>query len=155
MRIKGILAAAVALAILAPAAGRVVGAQAAPELSRVLYDAADAIGMLREVEEHDGIARVEFWATGTMNVNGQSYKLTKYRASLNYDEPGIRVDFTRAGADGKELPREIHVAARTYAWTEVTPGTGATAAPDQADERWRPTRRATGPSSASRGARRC
>ena len=106
----------------------------APPLDKVLYNAADAIGMLRKVEEEDGIARVEFWATGTMNVDGQNFKLTKFRASINYDEPGIRIDVTRSGADGKELPREIHVAARTFAWTEKTPGIGATPANEMAEE---------------------
>jgi hypothetical protein len=111
----------------------VVAAQA-PALDKVLYNAADAIGMLREVDEEDGIARVELWATGTVNVDGQTFKLAKYRVSINYDEPGIRVDSTRVGRDGKELPREIHVAARTFAWTEKTPGAGATPANEMAEE---------------------
>ena len=83
--------------------------KAPPALDKVLDNAADAIGMLREVDEEDGIARVELWATGTVNIDGQRFTLTKFRASINYDEPGIRIDFTRAGADGKELPREIQI----------------------------------------------
>lgn len=109
--------------------------QGAPALEKVLYDAADAIGMLREVDEEDGIARVDFWATGTMAVGGQTYRLAKYRVSINYDDPGIRVDFTRVGPDGKELPREIQVAAKGFAWNEKTPGVGAVPVPGAADER--------------------
>ena len=127
-------AAGVALTAATAAAGLILEAQAPPALDKVLYNAADAIGMLREVEEEDGIARVELWGTGTTNVDGQDFTLTKFRASINYDEPGIRIDFTRAGPDGKELPREIHVAARTFAWTEKTPGTGATPANEMAEE---------------------
>ncbi len=134
MGIRGLVAAGVALAAVTTAAGLILEAQSAPALDKVLYNASDAIGMLRETEERDGIARVEFWATGTVNVDGQNFKLTKFRASINYDEPGIRVDSTRVGPDGKELPREIHVAARTFAWTEKTPGTGATPANEMAEE---------------------
>jgi hypothetical protein len=124
-----------ALAAIFTVAGSILlQAQAPPALDKLLYNAADAIGMLRDVDEEDGIARVELWATGTMNVDGQTFKLAKFRASINYDEPGIRIDLTRAGADGRELPREIHVAARTFAWTEKTPGTGATPANEMAEE---------------------
>jgi hypothetical protein len=133
MTSKRLLAVA-ALAGLAGGAALVLEAQGAPPLDKVLYNAADAIGMLREVDEEDGIARVELWATGTMNVDGQNFTLTKFRMSINYDEPGIRIDLTRRGPDGKELPREIHVAARTFAWTEETPGTGATPANEMAEE---------------------
>jgi hypothetical protein len=132
-RVVPAVAAALTLAAFIVGTGP-VAAQAPPALDKVLYNAADAIGMLREVDEEDGIARVELWATGTMHVDGQTFKLTKFRASINYDEPGIRIDFTRAGRDGQELPREIHVAARTFAWTEKTPGTGATPANEMAEE---------------------
>jgi hypothetical protein len=124
---------AVTIAALMTGTALVVAAQA-PALDKVLYNAADAIGMLREVDEEDGIARVELWGTGTMNVEGRTFQVTKFRASINYDEPGIRLDVTRAGPDGKELPREIHVAAGPFAWTEKTPGTGATPANDMAEE---------------------
>lgn len=127
----GFLAAVLTLVV----GGAVMHAQTAPAVEKALYTAADAIGMLREVDEDDGIARVDFWATGTMAVGGQTFRLAKYRVSINYDDPGIRVDFTRAGADGKDLPREIQVAAKGLAWNEQTPGVGATAAPGAADER--------------------
>lgn len=133
MRTRAGDALGLALAGAAMATGLMLEAQAPPALDKVLYDAADAIGMLRTVEEEDGIARVELWGAGTMNVDGRNFKLMKFRASINYDEPGVRIDTTRAGADGKEV-REIHVAAGTFAWTETAPGIGATPANEMAEE---------------------
>ena len=62
-----------ALALVAGVAA--VHAQNAPTVEKALYSAADAIGMLREVDEKDGIARVDFWATGTMTVGGRPFRI--------------------------------------------------------------------------------
>jgi hypothetical protein len=70
-----------------------------------------------------------------MTVGTQTFTLSKYRVSINYDDPGIRVDVTRRGADGKDLPREVHVSAKGFAWNETSPGIGATPVAGAAEER--------------------
>jgi hypothetical protein len=111
-----------------------VSEPAAPTRAAVLYDVANSLGMLREVEERDSITSQELWAEGTMNVDGQSFQVTNYRLSLNYHVTGMRVDITRT-APGGEADRQIEVVAGDLAWNETEPGLNATAAPDTVRER--------------------
>ncbi len=106
----------------------------APDLKKVLYNAADALGMLRGSQEVDRVATIRYWAAGTMTVNGQSYKVTSYLGSVNYHVPGMRADITRTGPDGK-AQRRIEVVSDKYAWDEAQPGTNGTPAAESANVR--------------------
>ena len=90
----------------------------------VLYNWANHMGMLRELEEHDRIATLEYLATGTIDVNGQPCKLTKYRAEINYQMQGMRADFACTLPNGQNH-EEIQVVGGQYAWNEMGgPGAG-------------------------------
>jgi hypothetical protein len=115
-------------------------AEPAKDLESALYKAADALGMLRGPQERDGIITFEYWATGTMDVQGKPCQLKEYRASVRYPAadrretfpvPGMRVDFTCA--DGGQ--RQIQVVAGEFAWNETTPGGAGTPAPQAVQER--------------------
>src|SRR4051812_42456217 len=97
-------------------------------LSKTLYMVADTMGMLREANEADHIATIRYWAAGTMTANGQTVKVSNYAASVNFHVPGMRVDITRGGADGK-TEHVIEVVSDNYAWNETMPGIGATSMP--------------------------
>ncbi len=110
-----------------------VMAQQAPttqvERERIFYNIANYMGMLRSdpfegVDEVEAIATAEYWGTGTIDVGGQPCRLTDYRASINYQTPGMRVNFTCTRADG-ESHHEIQVVSGNFAWNEVgAPGAG-------------------------------
>lgn len=116
-------------------------AQPATDLESALYKAADALGMLRGPQERDGIVTFEYWATGSIDVQGRSCELTNYRASVRYPAadrrerhpvPAMRVDLTCAG---QKPDRRVQVVAGELAWNEAEPGGAATPAPDTARER--------------------
>ncbi|MBF8300990.1 MAG: hypothetical protein HW394_1360, partial [Acidobacteria bacterium] len=65
----------------------------AGSIKTVLYNWANHMGMLREIEEHDLVATLDFSATGTVVVNGQPCTLTRYRTEVNYQMSGMRADF--------------------------------------------------------------
>jgi hypothetical protein len=106
-------------------AGAVVaaGAQAprpqggAPTVKDVLYSAADSIGMLRTAAEVDRIATMNYWATGTMIVDGKACTLKEYKASVNWLHKAMRIDYT---CDGQ--PRRVEVVNGTASWNEAEPG---------------------------------
>ncbi len=109
--------------------------QAAADLESTLYKAADALGMLRGPQERDGIVTFEYWATGSLNLQGRACQLTNYRAGVRYAAPGggerfpvpaMRVDFTCAPAAGQKPERQIQVVAGELAWNETEPGGTAT-----------------------------
>jgi hypothetical protein len=133
-----VVAVLVALAILAPHPG---AAQTAPpvfpppepakDLETALYKAADAIGMLRGTQERDGIVTFEYWADGSLDLQGRNCPLTNYRASVRYPAPdsrerypvpAMRVDFSCAGPAGEQPERHIQVVAGEVAWDEREPG---------------------------------
>jgi hypothetical protein len=89
-----------------------------------LYNWANHMGMLRELEEHDMIATLEFMATGTVSVKGQPCTLTRYRAEINYQMSGMRADFACRLPSG-QTHEETQVVGGQYAWNEVGgPGAG-------------------------------
>ena len=110
-----------------------VVAQEAPttqaERERIFYDIANYMGMLRSnyfqgVHEVEAIGTAEYWGTGTIDVDGQPCELTDYRASINYQTPGMRINFTCTRTDGQSH-HEIQVVSGEYAWNEVgEPGAG-------------------------------
>ena len=116
-------------------------AQPATDLESALYKAADALGMLRGPQERDGIVTFEYWATGSIEVQGRACELTNYRASVRYPAadrrerhpvPAMRVDLTCAG---QKPDRRVQAVAGELAWNEAEPGGTATPAPDTARDR--------------------
>lgn len=94
-------------------------AQSAPSVETLLYQAADALGMLRTPSEVDRIVTMIYSGTGTMLVDGQTCALEHYRASVRYPipdvdhtfpVPGMRVDFGCA-TDNGEPERHVRVVA--------------------------------------------
>ena len=94
--------------------------QVASDVKAVLYQVSNAHGMLRGVNEVDAITSQLFEGTGTMSVEGQAgrpaqeFKITKYKAEVNYSYPGMRVDIERVGAGAPE--RLIPVVSGAHAW---------------------------------------
>ncbi len=95
----------------------------------VLYHWANHMGMLREIEEHDLVATLELLATGTVTVNGQPCRLTRYRTEINYQMSGMRADFACTLPNGQNH-EEIQVVGGQYAWNELG-GPGAGLVPGQ------------------------
>ena len=103
----------------------------ATDLKKVLYNAADALGMLRGNQEVDRVATMKYWAAGTMTANGQTYKVTSYVGSVNYHVAGQRADITRTPANGMSQ-RVVEVVSDKFAWNETQPGMNPTPAPGTA-----------------------
>ena len=117
--------------------------QASAEVDAILYQAADALGMLRTPREVDRIVTLLFSGTGTKVVNGEVCTLESYEAGVRYPiadavnalpAPGMRVDYYCEVAGG-EPTRHVEVVADTAAWNETTPGVGATPAAERLRER--------------------
>ncbi len=132
MRTKALAVAS--LVALAQLVARAQGTSAGPNLKDVLFDAANALGMLRGLQQQDSITTVEYWATDTMNVGGQLSKVTSYRGSVSYNPPGMRVEFTRTGGNG-QTQHQIEVVGGKFAWNETESGMNATAAQGSFNER--------------------
>ncbi len=100
------------------------------------------MGMLRGVYEIDGVATLELEKSkGTVRVAGQPCTLVNYRASMNYQVAGMRVQYTCTRADGQQY-KGIEVVSGQYAWDEDIPGAElvagkgkATPKPDLLNER--------------------
>ena len=84
----------------------------------VLYFWANHMGMLRGVQERDSIGTLHYVATGTISVNGQPCRLSRYDASINYQVSGMRVDYACTLPNGQSF-EEIQVVGAEYAWNEV------------------------------------
>ena len=79
----------------------------APE-AKTLHDMANRLGMLRGPQLRDAILTFEYQATGELlgpAMRGKGMKLTRYKASVAYDAPGMRVDFDRIAPDGSSSER--------------------------------------------------
>ncbi len=100
------------------------------------------MGMLRGVYEIDGVATLELEkSTGTVRVAGQPCTLANYRASVNYQTSGMRVQYTCTRAAGQPY-KAIEVVSGQFAWdediagAELVPGKGkATPRPDAVNDR--------------------
>ncbi|MBI4886288.1 MAG: hypothetical protein HY824_04295, partial [Acidobacteria bacterium] len=119
-------------------------AEPARDLESALYKAADAIGMLRGPQERDGVVTFEFWASGSIDLQGRPCPLANYRASVRYPAadrrerfpvPAMRADFTCAAGGGQKPERHVEVVAGDLAWNETEPGGAATPALQSARER--------------------
>ena len=100
------------------------------------------MGMLRGEYEVDGVATLEIQkSTGSVSVGGQPCTLVNYRASINYQVSGMRVQYTCTRADGQTV-KAVEVVSGDFAWdediagAELVPGKGtATPRPTARDER--------------------
>jgi hypothetical protein len=108
---------------------------AAPPVKDTLYRIGDALGMLRDLEERDAILTMDFKATGTLTVGGQSCMLANLRGQLRYSVPAMRLDFACAQPDGKPGERHVQLIANAMAWDETTPGGAATPMPNAVTDR--------------------
>ena len=90
-------------------------------LKDVLYNWAWHMGMLRGQAEPELIATLEYQAEGTIQVDGQSCELSKYRISANYQIPGSRTQIQCTLPNG-ETYTNIETMSGDYAWDEDIPG---------------------------------
>jgi hypothetical protein len=93
----------------------------AKDMKSVLYNWVWHMGMLRGQAEPELIATLEYQAEGTVQVDGQPCKLTKYRISANYRIPGYRTQIECTRANGQKYAN-IETMSGPYAWDEDIPG---------------------------------
>jgi len=111
-------------------------AAAAGDRKSVLFNWMWYTGMLRGLQEVDAVATLELQGAGTIQVQGQPCRLTNYRASINYQTSGMRVQYTCTLPDGQSR-KAIEVVSGQFAWDEdivgagLVPGRG-TATPNRA-----------------------
>lgn len=115
------------------------------------------MGMLRGLWEIDGVATLEIQrSTGTIRVAGQPCTLVNYRASINYQIPGMRAQYSCTTPDGR-THKAIEVVSGEFAWdedivgAELVPGKG-TATPNQTAVQERLIRLWSGPQGAPKAA---
>jgi hypothetical protein len=102
----------------------------------VLFNWLWYMGMLRGVQEVDAVATLELQGSGTIQEQGQQCKLANYRASINYQVSGMRVQYTCTLPNGQSH-KAIEVVSGSFAWDEdmvgagMVPGRG-TATPNRA-----------------------
>jgi hypothetical protein len=100
-----------------------------PDVKALVFELANAMGMLRGLRQEDSILTLEHWATGTLTVGQQRFEVPEYRLSVNYAVPGMRLDFTVKGPNGQAL-RNIQVVSGATAWNELERGKNATPVPN-------------------------
>jgi len=96
-------------------------APGAKDLRAVLFAWTSYMGMLRGLDEHELIVSLEYQGNGTIQVDGQPCRLTKYRASTNYQTPGQRIQYTCTRTNGQTVSN-VEVVSGQYAWNEDIPG---------------------------------
>jgi hypothetical protein len=90
-------------------------------LKAVLFNWTWHMGMLRGLDEHELIVSLEYQGKGTIQVDGQACKTTKYRESINYQLSGERIQYACALPNGRSVSN-IEVVNWQYAWDEDIPG---------------------------------
>jgi hypothetical protein len=115
------------------------------------------MGMLRGEYEVDGVATLEIQkSTGSVRVGGQPCTLVNYRASINYQTSGMRVQYECTRPDGQTV-KAIEVVSGDFAWdediagAELVPGRGK-ATPNRASRDERLIRLWSGPQGAPKAA---
>src|SRR5438034_11053209 len=113
-------------------------AVAAGDRKSVLFNWMWYMGMLRGVQEIDAVATFEMQAKGMIRVGGQPCTVTAvasrwadedapkpvgYRISVNYQTPGMRVQYSCTGTNG-QARKGIEVVSGQYAWDEDVIGAG-------------------------------
>jgi len=104
------------------------------DVKTLVFEVANSMGMLRGLQQEDSILSLEHWTKGAITVGQQRFNVPEYRMSINYSVPGMRVDYTRLGANGQKQ-RHIEVVSGTAAWNETERGRNASAASDRLKER--------------------
>ncbi len=131
-------------------------AAAAGDRKAVLFNWMWYMGMLRGLQEVDAVATLELQGAGTLQVQGQPCALTNYRASINYQVSGMRVQYTCTLPNGQSR-KAIEVVSGAFAWDEdivgagLVPGRG-TATPNRAALNERLIRLWSGPQGAPKAA---
>jgi hypothetical protein len=87
----------------------------------VLFNWKWYMGMLRGPQEIEAVATLEHKATGTIQIDGQPCRLTKYRMSNNYQTTGQRIQYTCTRQNGQTY-NAIEVVSGQYSWDEDTLG---------------------------------
>ena len=87
----------------------------------MLFNWAWYMGMLRGAGENESVATLELKASGTIQVDGQPCRLTKYRISNNYQIPGARIQIACTRANGQTYSN-VEVVNGQFAWDEDIPG---------------------------------
>jgi len=105
----------------------------ARDLKAVLFNWMWHMGMLKGTDERDMVATLEYQGRGTTQVDGQPCRLTRFRASTNYQTYSQRIQYACTRAGGQEVSN-IEVVSGLYAWDEDVAGaglgpTGGTATP--------------------------
>src|ERR1700682_1556206 len=90
--------------------------------------------MSGDLAKNDEITSIEYWGTGIVNLNGQPCALSNYHASIKYQVPGMRVEYTCVDSSG-QAHHEIQVVADKLAWNEAEAGNGTTSAMGAVDQR--------------------
>ena len=99
-------------------------AAAAGDRESVLFNWMWYTGMLRGVAETESVATLELRkSTGTIRVDGQPCRLVNYRASINYQIPGMRAQYGCTKPNGQAY-KAIEVVSGQYAWNEDVAGAG-------------------------------
>jgi len=127
--IAAVLMAVTSFAAQQQAPARYTPAKDARDLKAVLFNWAWYMGMLRGAQETESVATLELKATGTIQVDGQPCRLTKYRISNNYQTTAERIQMACTRANGQAY-QNIEVVSGQYAWdedivgAEIVPGKG-------------------------------
>ena len=101
-------------------------AATAGDRESVLFNWMWYMGMLRGVSETESVATLELRkSTGTIRVDGQPCKLANYRASINYQIPGMRAQYSCTKPNGQAY-KAIEVISGQFAWNEDVVGAGLT-----------------------------
>ena len=98
-------------------------AAAAGDRKSVIFNWMWYMGMLRGIQEVDAVATLELQGTGTIQVQGQPCKLSNYRASINYQVSGMRVQYACALPNGQSR-KAIEVVSGAFGWDEDIVGAG-------------------------------
>ena len=98
-------------------------AAAAGDRKSVIFNWLWYMGMLRGIQEVDAVATLELQGAGTIQVQGQPCKVSNYRASINYQISGMRVQHTCALPNGQSR-KGIEVVSGAFAWDEDIVGAG-------------------------------
>jgi hypothetical protein len=112
------------------------------DMKSVLFNWTWHMGMLRSGNESELVKTLDYHAEGgTIQVNGQSCTLTKYRVQANYQTPGYRTQI-ECTLPNKQTYKNVETMSGDYAWdedipgAELVPGKGkATPRPETLEER--------------------
>jgi hypothetical protein len=97
-------------------------ADGAKDLKSVLFNWTWRMGMLRSGNESELIKTLDYHAEGgTIQVNGQTCALTKYRVQINYQVPGYRTQI-ECTLPNKQTYKNIETMSGDFAWDEDIPG---------------------------------